>query len=65
MTYLFIVVVAWICVIGLYGVATSRNLIHLALCLAVTQSSTYVLLFGIIYKTCSGEEIFYRFRLYT
>ncbi len=58
MTYLFIVVVAWICVIGLYGVATSRNLIHLALCLAVTQSSTYVLLLGIGYKTGGGAPIF-------
>jgi multicomponent Na+:H+ antiporter subunit C len=34
---------------GLYGVATSRNYIHLAVCLTVAQSSTYVLLISIGY----------------
>src|SRR5207237_221667 len=37
-------VAAWVCAVGLYGIVTSRNLIHLAVCLTVTQSSTYVLL---------------------
>lgn len=36
-------------VVGVYGVATSRNYIHLAVCLTVTQSSTYVLLVSIGY----------------
>jgi multicomponent Na+:H+ antiporter subunit C len=35
---------------GLYGVVTSRNLIHLIVCLSVTQSSTYVLLLAVGYK---------------
>lgn len=36
--------------IGLYGVVTSRNLVHLAICLNVTQSSTYVLLLVVGYR---------------
>lgn len=51
-------VAAWICVVGLYGVATSRNLIHLAICLTVTQSSTYVLLLSIGYVEGGGAPIF-------
>jgi multicomponent Na+:H+ antiporter subunit C len=51
-------VAAWICVVGLYGIVTSRNLIHLALCLTVTQSSTYVLLLAIGYVNGGGPPIF-------
>ena len=46
------------CVVGLYGAITSRNLIHLALCLTVTQSSTYVLLLSIGYRHGGGAPIF-------
>ena len=38
---------------------TSRNLIHLAVCLTVTQSSTYVLLLAIGYKHRSTAPVFY------
>jgi multicomponent Na+:H+ antiporter subunit C len=48
----------WICVVGIYGAITSRNLIHLALCLTVTQSSTYVLLLAIGYVNGGGAPIF-------
>jgi multicomponent Na+:H+ antiporter subunit C len=51
-------VAAWICVVGLFGIATSRNLIHLALCLTITQSSTYVLLLAIGYVKGGGPPIF-------
>jgi len=51
-------VAGWICVVGLYGAITSRNLVHLALCLTVTQSSTYVLLLAIGYRTHGGAPIF-------
>ena len=51
-------IAAWICVVGLYGIATSRNLIHLALCLTVTQSSTYVLLLVIGFRAHAGAPIF-------
>jgi multicomponent Na+:H+ antiporter subunit C len=49
---------AWICVVGVYGAITSRNLIQLALCLTVTQSSTYVLLLAIGYVKGGGAPIF-------
>jgi multicomponent Na+:H+ antiporter subunit C len=37
-------VAAWLFLIGVYGIVTSKHLVHLCLCLAVVQSSTYVLL---------------------
>jgi multicomponent Na+:H+ antiporter subunit C len=51
-------VAGWICLVGIYGAITSRNLIHLALCLAVTQSSTYILLLSIGYRHGGGAPIF-------
>jgi multicomponent Na+:H+ antiporter subunit C len=51
-------VAAWIFLIGVYGVIVSRNLIHLALCLTVTQSSTYLLLLAIGYRKGAGAPIF-------
>ncbi len=58
MSFLPYGVAAWICVIGLYGVVTSRNLIHLGLCLTVTQSSTYLLLLAVGYVRGGGAPIF-------
>src|SRR5690242_4702918 len=51
-------VAGWICLVGLYGVVTSKNLIHLAICLTVTQSSTYVLLLSVGYVAGGGAPIF-------
>ena len=45
------VVVAWILGVGLYGIVTSRHLVHQIICLIVVQSSTYVLLLGVGYIT--------------
>jgi multicomponent Na+:H+ antiporter subunit C len=45
------IVAAWIVVVGLYGLVTSRDLIHQIVCLIVVQSSTYVLLLGVGYVT--------------
>ena len=59
MSYLPYIVAAWLFVVGLYGIVTSRNLIHLAVCLTVTQSSTYVLLLAIGYKRGATAPIFY------
>jgi multicomponent Na+:H+ antiporter subunit C len=58
MSYLPYAVAAWICVIGIFGIVTSRNMIHLALCLTVTQSSTYVLLLAVGYVEGGGPPIF-------
>jgi multicomponent Na+:H+ antiporter subunit C len=44
------IVVAWVLAVGLYGIVTSRHLIHQIVCLIVVQSSTYVLLLGIGYR---------------
>jgi multicomponent Na+:H+ antiporter subunit C len=45
------VVVVWILAVGLYGIVTSQHLVHLIVCLIVVQSSTYVLLLGVGYRT--------------
>lgn len=44
------VVVAWVAAVGLYGIVTSRHLVHQIVCLIVLQTSTYVLLLGVGYK---------------
>jgi multicomponent Na+:H+ antiporter subunit C len=59
MSYLPYALSAWLFLVGLYGVVTSRNLIHLAVCLTVMQSSTYALLLAIGYKNTSTAPIFY------
>ena len=58
MTFLAYGVAAWLVVIGLFGVVTSRNLVHLVVCLAVVQSSTYVLLLTIGYRLGGVPPIF-------
>jgi multicomponent Na+:H+ antiporter subunit C len=52
------VVAAWLLLVGLYGVVTSRNLIHLVVCLSVSQSSTYVLLLAIGYRAGATAPVF-------
>jgi multicomponent Na+:H+ antiporter subunit C len=58
MSYLPYALAVWIFVVGLYGVVTSRNLIHLVVCLTVTQSSTYVLLISVGYVERGTAPIF-------
>lgn len=43
---------------GLYGVVTSRHLVHLVVCLAVVQSSTYVILVGIGHRQGGAAPVF-------
>ena len=50
---------AWLFGVGTYGIATSRNTIHLTGCLTLCQSATYVLLLGIGYDWGAGPPIFY------
>ena len=52
------VVAVWLLLVGLYGVITSRHLVHLILCLCVMQSSTYVLLLAIGWRTGGEAPIF-------
>lgn len=58
MSFLPYVVAAWLFLIGLYGIVSSRNLIHMTVCLAVVQSSTYVLLLSAGYRFGAGPPIF-------
>jgi len=57
-SYLPYVLAVWIFVVGLYGIITSRNLIHLVVCLTLTQSSTYVLLLAIGYVKGGTAPVF-------
>ena len=59
------VVVAWILIVGLYGIITSRHLIHQIVCLIVVQSSTYVLLLGVGYKTGAAAPYFFDIPVHT
>jgi multicomponent Na+:H+ antiporter subunit C len=58
MTYLAFAVAAWLFLVGLYGIVTSRHLVHLCLCLTVVQASTYVLLAAIGYRPGGAAPIF-------
>jgi multicomponent Na+:H+ antiporter subunit C len=51
-------VAVWVLLVGLYGVVTSRNLIHLIICLGVAQSSTYVLLLAVGYRHGGAAPVF-------
>jgi multicomponent Na+:H+ antiporter subunit C len=56
-SYLPFLLAAWLLLVGLFGVVTSRNLIHMAVCLSVAQSSTYVLLLAIGYRKSGTAPI--------
>lgn len=51
-------VASWLLCCGLYGLITSRNLVHSVMCLAILQSSTYVLLLAIGYRKGGAAPIF-------
>lgn len=51
-------VAAWLFCCGLYGLISSRDLVHSVMCLAILQSSTYVLLLAIGYRTGGAAPIF-------
>jgi multicomponent Na+:H+ antiporter subunit C len=51
-------VAAFVFLAGLYGIVSSRNLIHITVCVSLCQSSTYVLLLAIGYKKHGTAPIF-------
>jgi multicomponent Na+:H+ antiporter subunit C len=57
-SFLPFAVAAWIFLIGLYGLVTSRHLVHMVICLTVVQSSTYVLLLAVGYRSHAKAPIF-------
>jgi multicomponent Na+:H+ antiporter subunit C len=58
MSFLPYALAAWIFLVGLYGVVTSRHFVHLVICLGVAQSSTYVLLLAVGYRSGKKAPIF-------
>ncbi len=58
MSWLPYLVAVWLFLVGAYGVVTSRHMIHLVVCLAVAQSSTYVLLLTVGYRDWGTAPIF-------
>lgn len=58
MSFLPFAVAAWLFLIGLYGVVSSRNLIRTILSLTVVQSATYLVLLGVGYKNGGQAAIF-------
>jgi len=58
MTLLWYAATAWIFLSGVRGLTRSRNLVQAVGCLAVAQSSTYVLLLGIGYRSGATAPVF-------
>ena len=58
MTVLAYGVAAWLFLVGLVGIVRSRNLIGVVICVSVVQSSTYVLLLAIGYRSGAKAPIF-------
>jgi multicomponent Na+:H+ antiporter subunit C len=50
-------VAGWLMLVGLAGIVRSRNLIGVVICLSVVQSSTYVLLLAIGYRSGAKAPI--------
>jgi multicomponent Na+:H+ antiporter subunit C len=57
-SYLPYALAVWIFLCGIYGVVTSKSLVHLVVCLNVAQSSTYVLLLSVGYVNRGTAPIF-------
>ena len=58
MSFFPFAVAAWLFLIGLYGIVSSRNLVRTILSLTIVQSATYVLLLGVGYRTGGTAPIY-------
>jgi multicomponent Na+:H+ antiporter subunit C len=58
MNHLPYLVPGWILLVGVYGIVTSRNLVHAVVCLSVAQSATYVLLLSVGYRRNATAPVF-------
>lgn len=65
MTWAPYAVSAWLFLGGLYGIVTSRHLVHLIVCVTVVQASTYVLLLGVGYRLGAAAPIYANLPLHT
>ncbi len=52
------IIAAWLFFCGLYGIVTSPHLIHTVVCLAMLQTSTYVLLLNIGFRVGGAAPVF-------
>ena len=52
------VLAAWTFFVGLSGIVTSRNYLHMIMCLSVVQSSTYVLILQVGYLAGGTAPIY-------
>ena len=57
MSVLPYIVAAWLFLAGLWGVVSSRNLVRTVISLAVVQSSTYLVLLGVGYRSGAKAPI--------
>ena len=51
-------VAAWLLLIGGYGIATSRHLVHAIISLSVAQAGTYVLLLAVGFQNRAPAPVF-------
>jgi multicomponent Na+:H+ antiporter subunit C len=58
MTVLPYLVAGWLLLAGIYGIATSRHLVHMVACVSVMQASTTVLLVSIGYRTGASAPVY-------
>lgn len=58
MSFLPFAIAAWLFIVGLYGIVSSRNLIRAILSLTVVQSATYLVLLGVGYSKGGQAPIF-------
>jgi multicomponent Na+:H+ antiporter subunit C len=58
MTLLPYAVAAWLFAMGVYGLVTSRHLVRAIICLAVMQTSTYVLLIAVGYRQGAAAPVY-------
>ncbi|POM22273.1 putative monovalent cation/H+ antiporter subunit C [Actinomadura rubteroloni] len=58
MSWAVYLVPLWILLVGVYGVATTRDLVHAIVCVSVAQSSTYVLLLLVGYHKGGTSPVF-------
>jgi multicomponent Na+:H+ antiporter subunit C len=57
-SHLAYLIPGWILLVGIYGLVTSRDLVHAVVCLSVTQSATYVLLLTVGYRRQATAPVF-------
>ncbi len=58
MSFLPFAIAAWLFLVGLYGVVSSRNLVCTILSLTVVQSATYLVLIGVGFVSGGQAPIF-------